>query len=925
VKKLLLISLVAALMLGLLSGCLSMGGRPRGPVDAFVFTSGVNPGLEQNVAGAINMQPSPLEITVVVPPGTNVRNLAATLSLNVEATITVVSSGERVVQENGVSRNDFSTPVMYSIEVPKEKKPWRYKVTVREADTNPRLAQVGIPEDSVLNPAFNPRVKSYTLKVPFATRQARIGARAESSHLKSMAIDGAASQGSSATAAIDFSSGQERSFIIETTAEDGVSREQYTFTLLRGEPDRNAALDGLEIGEASLLPAFSPQRQNYSAQVPYAAAQVVVRVRPQSKYATAALSAATCSGGARAVLPYKGNPVEKNGAVVEFTSLPRLPIIVTITAQDGSIREYLVEVVRAEPDRNNFLAALSVADGALSPGFVPNALFYITMVPYATKQLALTAQPQSRFARMALEPGPAAGGVMVPVKGDLASKEGAVIDFQAGDRVSLVVAVTAQDGNVLRYLLDIRRSPPDSNADLASLTVSAGVLSPVFSPRIVSYTVSLPAAAETVSLTMVAASKVATVSSELPLAQSGAAQLIIVPASPGKIVTVNIMVTAEDGSQKLYRINVSREGVPTGMPDANSRLAVLQVSGAPLTPPFNPAVTACEVKLPANVGSVVVNARAESPTAAITLDGQPLAGSGRTIAVAAGSTQAIALDVTAENGAVTRYTLKLTREGAPAAKPPAAGGILVLARDLQLGKREASALAQRVEALKNQTLITVRTYRTNDILAQVAAPIAVRVQRQNTVISLTHRLGSVAASPGRLIEVEVAIPTSGGRYLCYTEARPFDGELELEVPFLLLADNPRVSWPAIGTPVKVAGYLSSLPAGKDKEERAVDREDFDKNEKGEYKIAVEFGDPKTAKPLGKEAVWTKPGPGRGKRHAFGRHLELPEGSTLSYTLTATGKSGKTWQATGTTQVWTTMLSYDGGFAPALLFVADELK
>jgi hypothetical protein len=920
VKKHILIALAAGLILGVLSGCLSMGGGPRGPVDAFVFTSAANPGLPQNVAGAINMQPNPLEITVVAPPGTDVHNLVATLSLNVTATITVVSSGERVVQQNGVTRNDFSAPVMYSIEIPKEKKPWRYKVTVREADTNPRLAQLSIPEDSVLNPAFNPSVTSYTLKVPFSTRQARIGARAESRYLKSITIDGAAAQGSSATGNVDFSSGQERSFIIETTAEDGVSREQYTVTLLRGEPDRNAVLAGLEIGEATLLPAFSPQRQNYSAQVPFAATQVVIRARPQSKHATAALSAAVGSGGARATLPYKGNPVEKNGAVVEFASVPRLPIIVTVTAEDGSILEYLVELIRAEPDHNNFLAALSVAGGILSPGFAPNSLSYLVAVPYAARQLALAAQPQSRFAGLALEPGPAARGAMPPFKGNLASKEGAVIDFQSGDRVSLTVAVTAQDGNVLRYFLDIRRSPPDSNADLASLTVSAGVLSPVFNPRIVSYTLSLPAAAETVSLTFVAASKVAKISSELPLAQSGAAQLIIVPASPGQIVTVNIMVTAEDGTQRLYRIKVSREGVPVGMPDTNARLAVLQVSGAPLTPPFNPALTAYEVKLPEKVASVVVNARAESPAAAVTLDGQPLAAGGRNVAVAAGSTQTVTLEVTAENGAVTRYMLKLTREGAPAAKPPSAGGILVLAQELKLGKREASALAQRVEALQAQALITVRTYRTNDILAQVAAPITARVQGQNTVISLKHSIDTVPASSGGLIEVEVAIPTSAGRYLCYTEARPFDGDWQLEVPFLLLADNPRVTWPAIGTPVKVAGYLSQLPSGKAKKE-----EDFEKNDKGEYGTEVELKDPKTAKPLGKDTVWTKSGPARGKRYAFGRALELPEGSTIAFLLKAKGKGGKNWQASGTTQVWTTMLSYDGGFAQALLFVADELK
>jgi hypothetical protein len=921
VKKLILTALVIGLMLSLLSGCLSMGGGPRGPVDAFIFSSGANPGLPQNAVGAINMRPTPLEITVVVPPGTDLRNLVATLSLNVQATVTVISSGARIVQENGVTRNDFSAPVMYSVEVAKQKKPWLYKVSVREADTNPRLAQVSLPDDSVLSPAFNPAVKQYTLKVQFATSQLRIGVRGQSPYLKGISIDGAASQGPNATGNVDFASGQERSFIVETTAEDGVTRDQYVFRLQRGEPDRNTALDALEVADAPLQPAFTIQRQNYMARVPYAAAQVIVRVRPQSRYSTVSLSAAG-AGGARTALPYKGNPADKGGAIVEFASLPRLPIVVTVTAQDGSIREYRLEVVRAEPDHNNSLATLSVAGGTLSPNFVPNALSYLAMVPYASRQIVLMAQPQSPFARMALEPGPAAqAGAPIQIKGDLASKAGAIIDFQVVDRVSLAVAVTAQDGNVLRYFLDIMRAPPDSNADLSLLTVSAGVLSPVFNPRIVSYTVSLPAAAETVNLTLATASSLASVASELPVAKSGMTQVITVPASPGRIVTVNIMVTAEDGTQRLYRVNVSREGVPTGVLDVNSRLALLQVSGAPLAPAFNPAITAYDVRLASNAETVVVVAQAESPAATLALDGQPLAPGGRSVPVASGSTRTVLLDVTAENGAVTRYTLRLTREGAPAAKPPAAGGILVRARNLQLGKREVTALASRQEVPGIQALITVRIYRSANVVAQTAAPVAVQMRGLNIGFNLEGRVANVPITPGRMAEVEVAIPTSKGHYLCYTEAQPYDGSLEITVPFLLLADNPRVSWPAVGTPVKVAGYFSLLPAGK---ERAMDREVFVTNEKGEYPVSVQLTDAKTAKLLGADTVWSKPGPARGKRFAFGQALVLPEGSTVSYLLAARGQSGRNWQVAGTSQVWTTMPSYDGGFAPAMLFLSDDL-
>ena len=202
-------------------------------------------------------------------------------------------------------------------------------------------------------------------------------------------------------------------------------------------------------------------------------------------------------------------------------------------------------------------------------------------MPFATKQLAVVALPQGKYAKVAFEPGPAApqGASEIPYKGDPVSKTGAIFDFSTGDRLSLAAAVTAQDGKVLRYFLDVRRMPPDSNADLSGIAGSAGILSPLSTPRMVSYTASLPSNVETVKLTLTTAS---------PVAQSGATTVVTVPAAAGKVLTVSIIVTAEDGSQRLYRVNVSREALPVSAKDGNSRLASLQVTGVPAHAPVRP-------------------------------------------------------------------------------------------------------------------------------------------------------------------------------------------------------------------------------------------------------------------------------------------------------------------------------------------------
>jgi hypothetical protein len=72
-------------------------------------------------------------------------------------------------------------------------------------------------------------------------------------------------------------------------------------------------------------------------------------------------------------------------------------------------------------------------------------------------------------------------------------------------------------------------------------------------------------------------------------------------------------------------------------------------------------VAACQVKVPANAGALLLIAKPESPTAAVFMDGQPLPAGGPLIAVGPGASFTLALEVRAENGTVARYTLSLTR------------------------------------------------------------------------------------------------------------------------------------------------------------------------------------------------------------------------------------------------------------------------
>jgi hypothetical protein len=1044
VKKLLTGLLVGFVVFGTLAGCAGFG-RGHGPVDAFQFLAGRNPGLGVNVTGVMNEQADPVEILVVVPPGLASLNLVATFSLNAEAVISVVSSGKPVLQENGVTRNDFSSPVLYSLQLPKEKKPWRYRITVREAETNAALASIAIPEGYTMTPLFSPRVKSYTVDVPYSIKQVKVEAKGQSQNMKSIAIDGAASNGDSASATVDFSSGASRTVAVETLAEDGATRDQYLVTLKRLAADSNAKLESLEIVDSPLFPAFSPTRAAYQAEVPFLAKSLVVKAKSQSKYATITLQTLAVVGritSARTALPYKGSPADRAGAVVDFANGTMLPVIVAVTAEDGGVQEYLVDVARAEPDHNNALSELSVpgarispvfasrvlsyvvevpfaatqfvvtaktqsqlaamelvagplsgtqtagpdlkakgrlddkagvtvefptaermvvavavtaqdgktaqyvldvrrgepdhnnslnelavAGSRMSPVFGPKTMNYLVEVPFSTRQFVVTAKTQSAVAAMELVPGPVAANTVQPelkAKGRLDDKAGVTVEFPTADKISLAVAVTAQDGRTVQYVLDVRRSPPEANADLGSLAASAGVLSPFFSPRIISYTVSLPSNVASTKLTATTASAVATVAVEGQSNKPAITLEYTVAVANGATETVNLIVTAEDQSQKLYRVRVSREAAVPGAKDANTRLASLQLAGATMKPAFSPEVLEYEAKLAAATASVTLTAGAESPVAAIAVDGQPLAKTGRVIALDAGTAKTVLIAVTAESGLVAETILKLSREGSTT-PPPSTGPdkVSVSLKGLQIAKRELSALAESKGSVGEEARITVRYYRTNTVIVQGTAPVSVKTQGVTPVLAASWLSPGVKLERGRMIEVEVAIPAGGTNWLHYTEARWSDATVSIDVPFLLFSNNPRVAWPALGRAVKVVGYVSYSPAGPQKAERQSDAETFEANAKGEYGVEVVFTDA-AGKVLATDTVWTKPGLPRNHVFEFSKALSLPEGATVKYTLTAKAKSGKSWTASGSAQIWTTNLAYEAGFEPVVLLITDDL-
>ena len=542
-----------------ISACSTVVGHGSGPIDSFTFQASSNPGLARNVVGRIIAQGEPELILVVVPHGVDVRKLIAAISLNTKAVISVMSGEQGTVQTNGITANDFSSPVLYSIEIPGGKEPWLYRVMVREADTNARLAKIKLPARAVLQPAFSPTVDQYTIQVPFETRSLSIAALSQSSNSQGITIAATTTPGDLAVADVDFSAGQQTAFNISVLAEDGTTRSRYTFAVKRNPPERNALLGVFDIRDASFSQPFTPTKFAYSASVSFEVREIVLNAQAQSPFATVTLTVPGSSAGPVPIARGAG----RGDTRIDFPSGGRLPLVLTVTAQDGSTQRYNVEVLRREAANNNRLSDLQVQGALLSPSFTPDNLAYTAEVPFSITRLSLRALPQDRNATISLETAQASSGNASASSGVRVypgDPAGVSIDFPEPEMKGLNLVATAQNGETLRYTLLLHRASPDHTVDLASLSASAGTLAPAFSTKVDAYSLRLPADASGVQLTAVAASPFARVSS-LSQAGAGQSQSATLPADvdPGQKTVVRFVVVAEDGTQKIFQVQVAKD------------------------------------------------------------------------------------------------------------------------------------------------------------------------------------------------------------------------------------------------------------------------------------------------------------------------------------------------------------------------------
>jgi len=332
-------------------GCAGVRAR-KTAVTSFVFYAVDNPALERDVAAGVNWRAG--DIRAVVPPGTDVRSLVATLDIADNARLFVKEpSGNRVKQVNGETPNDYSKPLTYLL-VLEDGTEVEFVVTLREAETNAAVASLQLEDEVVLTPAFSQDQRSYTAAAPFEVAELRVRVTTESQYA-TVTIAGRQYSGRGAAASVALAVGEVTSIAIVATAEDGVNTESYELNVERAEPDHDATMADIAVSEyASLTPAFSNEVGTYEVIIDYKEAGVAITPAAQSPVATVTVNGKPVASG---------EPSEMFALVEGETKT----VTVVATAQDGVTKqEYVFNLIRKPIDPTFSLAS---ADPGFSERF----------------------------------------------------------------------------------------------------------------------------------------------------------------------------------------------------------------------------------------------------------------------------------------------------------------------------------------------------------------------------------------------------------------------------------------------------------------------------------------------------------------------------------------------------------------------------
>lgn len=319
------------------------------------------------------------------------------------------------------------------------------------------------------------------------------------------------------------------------------------------------------------------------------------------------------------------------------------PVNIVVSESGTNSRTYTVLLTKASLTGNNSLRNLSISPGPLDSPFNANTLSYEVSVASNVNSMRVTPTLDDPAATMTVNGQTATSGQAqtIPLN-------------DPGQSTVVSVVVTAQDGTQKQYTLVVSRAALGGNNNLQRLSLSPGSLSPVFSPDRTSYTVDVGGSVDSITVTAALEDTNARMTINGLGTNSGQARSISL-GPDGSRTEIQIIVTAQNSSQKTYSITVNRAAL-----SADNNLSALNVPPGTLEPAFASGTLAYTVEVATGITSVNVSAT-KSDSNAVISGSLPNQGQADIPLDGPGTKKVVSIIVTAPDGSSKTYVITVHR------------------------------------------------------------------------------------------------------------------------------------------------------------------------------------------------------------------------------------------------------------------------
>ena len=290
--------------------------------------------------------------------------------------------------------------------------------------------------------------------------------------------------------------------------------------------------------------------------------------------------------------------------------------------------------VDPEPSKSSdaTLSSLEVSGYTLSPSFDKDTTSYTVEVPNDATSISIDAIATDSNA----------------------SISGTGTKTLSGDSTTISVVVTAEDGSKKSYNITVNKEtsepvndPKSSDATLKSLEVTGYTLDPTFDKDTTSYAITVGSDVSSIDIKALTNDENATTS-------------IIGNTLSEGVNAVKVKVTAEDGTEKIYTINVTKkakEAKPNSTTvtkkSNDNYLKELSTTSGDLSPVFSKTVSNYSITIPYDTNKLDLKAIASDSKAKVTITGNSNLKVGNSV---------IEIEVTAEDGSSRSYTINVTKK-----------------------------------------------------------------------------------------------------------------------------------------------------------------------------------------------------------------------------------------------------------------------